>query len=407
MVDWDRVEELRKKGRSWDEIASDPKASFKPDTAVTQAGPALRRLYYRRKGRIDRQGPVDAAPRKPDPNADKKWGLVRIGYFATPFVALWVLFAFIAPSPIGLLLSWFPWLLIILGVAVVILAFGLLRTSHRWSKTFRSTIVLGVVLGLVFTGLIALGALLSGCPFLPSSAALTSQPATGWSSTPSYVAAWQQNGMPVVFFYGSSWCPYCSASSWAIYKALSEFQSGFNPKDGSYGLPGAYLSYSSPTDVYAQTPEVVLANVHLTSTVATFVASEDTSGVDGSFPGTANCYQQAYVTAYSGSSIPFLTINGQFVHGGSTIIDPTTLSTYAAGAGGGNSAAQQSVLTQNGVAWNAVQYQAAWIAAFIVKASGQSLTSITATYNAQYQWDTGISGGTFTSQVQADLNQIV
>lgn len=400
MVDWDRVDQLRQKGLSWDDIASDPKVSFKPDASVTQAGPALRRLYYRRKSQLERQGPVEPTSRRVDPSLEKKWTLARIGFLLVPLVAVWAILAFVAPSPVGLLLNWFPWILIILGVAVVVLAYGLLRTSKRWSRTFRNTLVMGVVLGLVFTGLISLTAILLGCPFLPSSAALASQPATGWSSTPSYVTAWQQNGQPVMYFYGASWCPYCSASSWAIYKALTEFELNFNP-NVNYGIPGTVLSMSSLSDVYAGTPEIVLANAQPSSQNMAFLVSEDTSGVDGTFPGTANCIQQAYVTAYSGSSIPFLAVNGQYIHGGSTIIDPSTLSTWAQGASGGASTVQTSVLQESGAAWSAIEYQAAWITAFLVKASGSTVATLTTTYHAQYQWSSNMQ-----SMVNTDLSQI-
>ncbi|MGI0068154.1 MAG: hypothetical protein ACREB9_07070, partial [Thermoplasmata archaeon] len=94
MVDWDRVEQLHEKGLSWEDIAADPKVGFKPDQSVSQAGPALRRLYYRRKSREERQGPAEtSSPRRKNLDSEKKWNLARIGYLLVPLVAIWFLFA--------------------------------------------------------------------------------------------------------------------------------------------------------------------------------------------------------------------------------------------------------------------------------------------------------------------------
>ncbi|MCW6167418.1 MAG: hypothetical protein LVQ64_03110, partial [Thermoplasmatales archaeon] len=115
MVDWDRVEQLHEKGLSWEDIAADPKVGFKPDQSVTQAGPALRRLYYRRKSREERQGPSEAPSPRKALDTDKKWNLTRIGYLLVPLVAIWFLFAYLIPSPVGLLLTAIPYIAIILG----------------------------------------------------------------------------------------------------------------------------------------------------------------------------------------------------------------------------------------------------------------------------------------------------
>lgn len=410
MVDWDRVEELHNKGQSWEDIAADPKVGFHPDQSVSQAGPALRRLYYRRKSREERQPQEAPKVKRTDPNTDKRWSLARIGYLLAPLVAIWFVVAYFVPSPVGLIIAAIPWIAIILAVAVFILAFGLLRTTQRWSRVFRNTLILGVVVGLVFTGLISLTAVLIGCPFLPSSSALTTQAGPGWASTPSFVNQWKENGQPVLFFYGSTWCPYCSASSWAVWKALTEFQSGFSGTTS--GIPGTTYDYSSSSDVYASTPEIVLSNAQFTSPAAAFVVSEDTSGVEGNFPATANCVQQAYVSAYSGSSIPFAAVAGRYIHGAATIVNPCTLSSYARS---GAPTVANDVLTESGAPWSgsscgspSIQTQAGWITAFMVHSAGYS--TVSAFLNAypalsnpnKYQWTTSM-----TSLVNSDLSQIV
>ncbi len=406
MVDWDRVEQLKEKGRSWEEIAADPKVAFKPDQSVTQAGPALRRLYYRRKSREERVAQPAPTSRRIDPSAERKWTLARVGFLLVPIAAIWFAFAYVAPSPVGLILSAIPYIALILAGAVFILAFGLLRTTKRWTKVFRSTLILGLVLGVALTGLISLTAILSGCPFLPSASSLTSQPGPGWAATPSYVAPWHENGLPAVYFYGATWCPYCSASSWAIWKALTEFQSGFS--GATNGIPGTVFAYSSADPAGPYTPEVVLAGLQVNSPALSFVVSEDTSGVQGNFPGTANCVQQAYVSAYSGSAIPFMAINGQFVHGGSTLLSPSSFASWANGQNGGTGTVSTAVLQESGGApWDTVQPQAAWICAYVLKSNGFSSVASFLAANpslnnpSHYQWTAGM-----TTIVNTDLGQI-
>lgn len=416
MVDWDRVEQLHAKGLSWEEIATDPKVGFHPDQSVSQAGPALRRLYHRRRSRAERHIEAPPAPKRADAKAGRRWSLARIGYLVVPLVAIWFVAAFFVPSPVGLILPALPYIAIILAVGVFVLVFGLLRTTHRWSKVLRSTLVIGIVLGLVFTGLISLTAVLIGCPFLPSASALTGQPGPGWASTPSYVSAWQQNGLPVTYSYAATWCPYCSASSWAIWKALTEFQTGFGGT--TMGIPGTTFGYSSPSDVYPSTPQIVLSSLQVNSPAAAFIATEDTTGVDGHVPGTSDCVQQAYVSAYSGNAIPFLAVNGRYIHGGSSLVNACLLLNYE-GSGAGNVAS--SVLTESGVPWSGatnncygttvtvagINIQAGWVTAFMVHSAGYStVASFLAAYPAlsnpaKYQWTS-----TMTGLVNSDLQQI-
>jgi hypothetical protein len=400
MVDWDRVEELRSKGWDWERIAEDPKVGFHPDVSVTQAGRALRSLYHRRRLRQGRQPDQAVAPSKKDKEIkERQWTLARVGYLLVPVIGLWFVFAEVAPSPVGLLLPAIPWLALGLAVAAFILLFGLWRSSGaRWSKLFRTTLIYGVVLGLVLTGAIAIVGFALGCPYLSPTLGTTPGPGWGTASAP----AWQENGAPVFYFYGATWCPYCSASSWAMWKALTEFQSGF---DGSTnGVPGTFTQYSSPTDAAGpSTPEVVLAYASVSSPAVSFQVSEYfwnlTTGTDGTFPGTSNCIQSAYVTAYSGSSIPFVVINGQYVHGGSTLISPSDLSTWAGGSNGGTTTVATSVLQENSAGpWGVVQGQAAWICAYIIKSNGYSTVAAFLSANptlnnpSKYQWTSAMTG---------------
>ncbi len=397
MVDWDRVEELKQKGWDWNRIAADPKVAFHPDTSVQQAGPALRRLYYRRQSRSSREAP-EAPNKKVDPTVERKWTIARVGYLLTPIFGLWFVIAYLAPSPVGLLVAAIPWLAIGLAIGAFLLAFGLLRTSKRWTKAYRSTLILGIVGGLAIAGVIGLaGTLIYGCPYLPPASALTSQSASAQpsQSVPAWqsggMAAWQDNGRPVVYYYGATWCPYCSAATWAIWKALSEYSSS--------PVTNVQTGYSSLTDAYPGTPEMNLANAAVSSSSISFWVSEDTSGVDGTFPGTSNCYEQAYVSAYSGGGIPFVAINGQVVHQGQ-IIPPGNLATWnyaSSTSSGGAATVQQQVLTESGAAWNQVSFQAYWMMAFIAHSLGTPVSTLA----KEYIWSSATAAA-----VQADVGQI-
>jgi Domain of unknown function (DUF929) len=401
MVDWDRVEELRSKGWDWDEVADDPKVGFHPDASVQEPGRALRGLYHRQRSRQRRQGdttPTPSSSKQDRAKAERKWTLPRIGFLLTPIFAVWFTFAYVAPSPVGLILPAIPYLALGLVVAAFLLLFGLWRaTGPRWTKTFRTTLVTGVVLGLVISGVIALGGtLFFGCPYLPPASSLSTVSASGTGSGAATIPAWttggglptwQDAGKPVVFFYAADWCPYCSAGSWSIYKALISF--------GNVTGAGAALGYSDPNDVFPSTPEVVLSNVGYTSNWVSFQVSEYTGDPSGhTFPGTSNCYQSAYFTAYGGSSIPFLVVNGQYVHGAAQLVYPQDLAQYA-GSGAGTVLAQ--VQSESGSGWTACEFQAYWIMAFLAKSTGTPVSSLA----KDLGWSTATQTG-----VQNDVNQM-
>jgi hypothetical protein len=394
VVDWDRVEQLRSKGWDWDRIASDPKVGFHADASVRDEGRALRGLYHRQKsreGRTGRDATPTRTPKKDNGTTERKWSLPRLGYLLVPLFGIWFAIAYLNPSPVGVVVPAVPWLGIALAVVAFLLVFGLLRTREkRWSPAFRSTLITGVVLGLVVSGIIALGgALVFGCPVLPPAASATTQPAPGWTSVS--VSPWQESGHPVVYFYGATWCPYCSASSWAIWKALTEFGS----------VSGAYTSYSyGPPEGITYIPEMVLANAQLSSSQISFQVSEYVAGSDGVFPGTSSCYQQAYVTSYGDNSIPFVVINGEYIHGGTSLISPVSLQDWANGANGGAAAVQTAVSGENtaaGSPWLQVETQAWWLMAFMVESCKVSVGQLA----MEYHWSSATQ-----QQVMADLQQI-
>jgi len=411
MVDWDRVDQLRQNGWDWDEIAEDPKVGFRVAKGSGDPGRALQVLHRRREGQRDR---TEARPARPSQRRaeelDRRWTLARVGYLVTPLVAVWALVAYLAPSPVGLVLPAIPYVALLLAVAAVVLVYGLMRSARRWNRVFRNTVIEGLALGLVFTGVVAIaGIVVFGCPYLPPAASLSSEPGPGWAHAA--VPAWQESGNPVVYFYGATWCPYCSASSWAIWKALTEFQVGFGGT--VHSIPGTSFQYSSSDPAGPYTPEVVLADAQVTSPAVAFQVSEyqwtNTSGVEGTFPGTSNCVQQAYVSAYSDSSIPFVTVNGQYIHGGSYLVAPSALSAWSDGANGGAATVATDVLQETGTPWAVVQGQAGWICAFVLKSDGCStVASFLNAYPAlggnadRYQWTPAMTG-----LVDGDLTQLI
>src|SRR5580658_2588965 len=395
MVDWDRVEQLRDKGWDWDRIANDPKVGFHPEAAVRDPGRALRGLYHRQKSRENRTGkesaPSKSSPKQQEQVRERRWSLVRIGWLLFPLFGIWAILAYLAPSPVGLLLPFFPWLALLLTLTAIILLFALWRTQEkRWSPVFRTSVVVGLVLGLAIAGGVGITAYVLGCPILPPSSALGTTPAPGWAHAD--VNAWQEGGKPVFYFYGASWCPYCSASSWALYKALSDF--------GHVTGTDNALGFSSLTDAAGPgTPEIILGDLRFSSGTITFVVDEDLSGVEGNFPAATGCVAQAYVTAYSGSSIPFSVINGQYVHGGSTIVEPSDLQTWSYSATNGQGAGQvfSQVNSESGSAWNVISSEAYWIMALLTKSCGQSVSSLA----SQYSWTTSTQ-----TAVSNDLAQL-
>jgi hypothetical protein len=382
MVDWDRVEELRSKGWDWDRIAGDPKVGFRADPAAGRPGRALRTLARsRRRGergeaREERQersrwrGPTEGRG---------SWTPIRLGYLFTPFVGFWLLLAFLVPSPVGILVPAFPYLaLVVAGVAFVfaLLLWRQIGGGKRWSPVMRNTLIWGSVLGLAFAGLAGVvGAVLYDCPFLPPSTSLQGTAAPGWQKVPT--SAWQQGGKPVLFFYGATWCPFCSASSWTLYKALYSFGASFPAS--------AFTQYSNKSDSFPGTPEVVLADVGPSPQIAPAIA-EDTSGVKDTHPPISGCFEQAYVSAYDpGGGIPFVVINGQYVHLG-YLVDPTDLEPWASGTNGGNTAVKESVVSEQaasagGNPWMSVQTQAWWIMAIFAKVTGIPVSTLASEYS--------------------------
>lgn len=354
MVDWDQVEKLRSKGWDWDRIAEEPRADFHADEAAGAPGRALRTLYYQRRSKRQRRTGSAGKGKEDEEPLSARWSLARIGYIVTPVFGVWFVLALAFPSPVGTYLPAVPTLGLFLAISAFVLVFGLLRATDKWTPVFRSSTVIGVILGFVVAGGFGLAAVTQGCPTLTPNTSIEPQ---GWVKAAN--GEWAVNQAPVFFFFGSAACPFCSASSWAMVAALERFGS----------LSGTYYDHSSSTDVYPNTPEVVLAGATLQSQYVALVVGESTDNSHVTTPGLASCVQQAYVSAYDASGIPFVVIAGQYIHSG-TLVSPAALQGLSA------TQVQGQVSNQSGTAWNAIAPAAYLLEAFIVKANSGQPTSV-------------------------------
>lgn len=357
MVDWDQVERLRGKGWEWSRIAADERVEFTADASGGDAGRQLRALYYQRRSKAQRRGGAESPGGGKGEEADtqKPPLLLRIGYVLVPLVAIWFVLAFLLPSPIGVEVPWL-YLLVALVVVAFVLIYALLRAPVRWESALRVPVVLGVVLGFVAAGTVTLVALSQGCPLLTTSSATSV--GEGWAKYTSD-PVWKVNGAPVFFFYGSIACPYCSASSWAMTLALEQFGT----------LTGQVYGSSNPGDVYPNTPEVELDNAALRSNYVDLNAYEGNDDSQITTPALPGCQFSAYVTTYSGGSIPFVVIDGQYVHATNSLVDPQQLQVNNVAIS--PSDVQGQIDNESGTAWNAIAPAAFAMMAIILVANGE------------------------------------
>ncbi|MCI4320022.1 MAG: DUF929 domain-containing protein [Thermoplasmata archaeon] len=360
MTDWDAVERLRSKGWDWDRIAGDPKVDFHAEESAGEPGRALRALYYQRRSRQQRR-PSKGSKAERDADAKDpsrpKWSLARVGYLLTPLFAVWLLLAYLYPSPVGVYVTAFPTLLFLFIVALGVLCFGLLRSVDKWTTVYRNAVIMGAVAGLALAAIFGLASVAAGCPSLTPN--VSAEP-SNWEKANN--PAWTSGGSPVFFFYGSIACPYCSASSWSMYLALQKFGS----------LSGYSFGYSSPTDQAGpNTPEIILAGTSYQSQYIAMDVAEATDPTTITYPTISNCVEQAYVSTYS-AGIPFNVVNGIYIHTG-TMVQPSALH------GMTTSQVLGQISNQSGPAWDAVSGPSYVLEAFMVKACGCSPPSGVAT----------------------------
>ncbi len=351
MVDWEFVDRRRAAGKSWEEIATDRRSGFAPDPHGPSAGRQLRALSRARNatGAVGEDTAVAPAP-KPVSR------LARVGWFIFPLMAPWAFLAIVLPSPFGVYLPGIPTLGLIAAIAGLVLAIGLLRTHPKWNAIYKQTATVGGVVGILIVSSLGVVAYTSGCPVL--SPFTTAEPG-GWVRVPH--ASWDVEGVPVLFFYGSAACPYCSASSWAVLTALERLGN----------VTGIVYDHSSSTDVYPNTPEVVLPALTVASSYVSLNAVESRDNSTITAPATGSCIEQAYLSAYNPlGAIPFVVIGGAFVHASATLVDPAALQGLSA------LQVEQQLAAHSGSAYVAISDAANYLLAFLVYLNAGQPTSV-------------------------------
>jgi hypothetical protein len=208
------------------------------------------------------------------------------------------------------------------------------------------------LLGIVISGSFGLAAIAGGCPNLTR--ATISEP-NGWLKAPN--SPWQDNGAPVMFFYGAYACPFCAATGWSVYYAATRLGTVTNVQETS----------SSPSDTFASTPTVKIDALSVQSQYVSIQSSENHDSLVTSGITPPGCTMQAYVSAYDTGGIPFIALNGQYVHTGTTVNQPGangfTLNQYTFAQIMGD------LNNQSGPAWDLISPGAYWLCAFLVKAN--------------------------------------
>jgi hypothetical protein len=316
MVDWDRVERLRSKGRHWKAIAADPKVHFAPSTGTENPGKALKAQYYERKSQTHvpaHKAPVASVrPEHPEtPPLTVRTALVPAGLAVTIAGALWFLFALGVPQA-GLIVPAIPYVALVAAAGAVVLLVGLALHDVRLSRAWKRPVAVGLVLGLVIPGLLAAASGNLGLPNLTT--AFPEPVGQGWLGTDN--AVWKGgNGLPVFMVIGSVACPYCAASSWAFQQALDAFGA----------LSGGYSSRSESGYIYSETPEVALDASSLSGHYISWdprLASDDQNIHLPSLSSVESAYYSYY---HPSSGIPFLVVvGGVFLHT-TQLVDPGCL----------------------------------------------------------------------------------
>ena len=367
MVDWKRVESLRRKGRSWDRVAADPKVQFSPQDIEEDPGRTLKAMYYSRKSQTHapptRPPAVEVhnGPKERPPLTVRRL-LVPSGLTVAVAGVVWFALAFASPL-VGIVLPALPDVALVAAGGGVVLLVGLALRTAQLSRSWKKPMAIGLVLGLVIAGLCAVIGGDLGLPQL--NPAFSEAAGQGWEGA--HNAVWKDGGgLPVFLIIGSVACPYCAASSWAFSEALHAFGS----------LQGAHASESETGYVYSNTPEIALDASSLTSGSVSWDPREASDNQNIHLPSLSPTEQAYYSYYHPSSGIPFLVVvGGIFVHT-TQLVDPGCLFSggcgcdYASGACGsalGYPTVQADVASGTGSVYNAIHHGAIYLEACLVK----------------------------------------
>jgi hypothetical protein len=357
MVDWNRVERLRAKGRDWSSIAADPKVGFAPPEGAGDAGRSLKTLYLTHRSQrghgshgAGTAGSADgpAAPRR----TSLSRGLTLVGLGVVPLAGVWSLLGWLRPDSAGALVPVIPWLLGGLAAGAGMLAAGLALRGAELRGLWVKPVAIGLVLGLVGVG----GSVLFAAAPATISTGVPVSYGGGWSSAPNSV--WSEGGHPVILFLGSEAGPPCAAMSWALRMALERF--------GSFAAPGyGYSMRNDPSG--SSVPEVDLAGSSLTSSYLTWDPKQGADNTTISIP-PLDATENTYVSAYdSGTALPFLVIGGEYFHVGALVNPMSLMVNGVNGDPYSIAAVNQQIQSQSGPAYSAIVAEAYLLEAYFVK----------------------------------------
>jgi hypothetical protein len=257
---------------------------------------------------------IRAASKKPARTASSKrvlaWkdDLARIGTVVSVAGVVWLVLAVLLPSPVGGAVPVSPTLVALVLVGVALVAAAWVLGSGVLARSWKKLGAVGLALGLALAGASALVATQEGAPTLSRST--TPEPG-GWTKANNPV--WKADGKPVFFYLGSTACPFCAASSWAVWEALKYF--------GSLPVPVFTTSMSNPNEPFRNVPEVDLSHVTLTGAYVTLDFREGDNNQAITLP-SLSTLEEAYVVTYdSSSAIPFFVVGGMYYQ--STLLDPS------------------------------------------------------------------------------------
>ena len=359
MTDWDRVERLRSKGWDWSAIAADPTVQYTAPEGAGDPGRALKALYFQR--RSTRKGSNGADRKSSRASEEQEKQRAKSLRARAPFIGLliafaagfWILFGRTVVTSLLVLVP-LIYVAIALAFGLIVFGVGLVLGGRGISGGWRKAIAVSLVVALLVTGVGALAAYSTGIPNLSPNT--TNQPGNGQGS---WVSAgnplWTSGGLPVFFFAGSIACPFCSASSWAMYGALSAF--------GTLG--GVTFYHSNPGDTYPNTPEVDLSSVTYTSSYLSVQIAEGTDDSQITVPALTPI-QNAYFQTYDGTGgVPFNVVGGIYIHTGS-LVDPAILS--PGGTALTTSQVQNDIASGSGSVYQAIYSAQIYLEAYFVKA---------------------------------------
>ncbi|MDE1819840.1 MAG: DUF929 family protein [Euryarchaeota archaeon] len=322
MTDWERVEKLRAKGLSWEEIATDDKVEFAAPEGTEKPGLALKALYFQRRSRTKRQAKSGVPSAEGGGQAAGGTGGFTRKKLYRLLAVLGILIALVGALPylvnfefpvVSAASQLIPTVLLAIAiVGIALLAFAFISGGQKVLRVWKKGLISGVIIGLVLTGVLVLLAGAAGCPSLTSAHTGELGPTgdSGWFKVNNPM--WTRGGLPVFFYYGSIACPYCSASSWAFKGALVNYSSA---------LLGVSFGTSDPGDVYPNTPEVNFVSSSTNSQYLSWDPHETSDDSQITLP-AVSCPESAYVSAYNTgpqAGIPFIVVGGIYVHTGSLV----------------------------------------------------------------------------------------